>query len=98
MNTHSPTPNTQPANSYQVGSTQHYKEMPVQPWSVMESVLSPAEFRGFLKGNVIKYSMRAGHKPGSTDDAAKARHYQHKLDEYNAARSALYAAQKGTAE
>lgn len=67
------------ANDIQVGG-QHYKTMPVQPWDVMESVLTPEEFIGFLKGNVIKYSMRAGRKEGS-DDANKARHYMMKLNE-----------------
>jgi hypothetical protein len=67
------------ADTVQVSGT-HYKDMPVQPWSVMESVLSHEEFVGFLKGNIIKYSMRAGRKPGS-DDAGKAQHYQQKLKE-----------------
>lgn len=67
------------ANDIQVGG-QHYKTMPVQPWDVMESVLTREEFIGFLKGNVIKYSMRAGRKEGS-DDANKARHYMMKLRE-----------------
>lgn len=67
------------ANDIQVGG-QHYKTMPVQPWEVMESVLTHEEFIGFLKGNVIKYSMRAGRKEGS-DDANKARHYMMKLQE-----------------
>lgn len=61
-------------------SGNHYKEMPIQPWAVMESVLTHDEFVGFLKGNIIKYSMRAGRKEGS-DDANKARHYQLKLQE-----------------
>jgi len=67
------------ADAVQVSGT-HYKDMPVQPWSVMESVLTHEEFVGFLKGNIIKYSMRAGRKPGS-DDAGKAQHYQQKLKE-----------------
>jgi hypothetical protein len=67
------------ADEQQVGGT-HYKDMPVQPWTVMECVLTDEEFRGFLKGNVIKYSMRQGHKEGS-DDAAKAAHYLQKLRE-----------------
>ena len=67
------------ANDIQVGG-QHYKTMPIQPWDVMESVLTRDEFIGFLKGNVIKYSMRAGRKEGS-DDANKARHYMMKLRE-----------------
>ena len=70
---------TTPADTRQV-SGNHYKDMPVQPWSVMESVLTHEEFKGFLKGNIIKYSMRAGRKPGS-DDAGKAAHYQQKLRE-----------------
>jgi len=61
-------------------SGNHYKDMPVQPWHVMESVLTREEFIGFLKGNVIKYSLRAGRKEGS-DDAGKARHYMQKLKE-----------------
>jgi hypothetical protein len=42
---------------------------------------------GFLKGNIIKYSLRAGHKAGSSNqaDADKARHYQQKLKEFYAA-------------
>ena len=71
------------ANDIQVGG-QHYKTMPVQPWDVMESVLTHEEFIGFLKGNVIKYSMRAGRKEGS-DDANKARHYMMKLREITGA-------------
>ena len=67
------------ANDIQVGG-QHYKTMPIQPWEVMEAVLSREEFIGFLRGNVIKYSMRAGRKEGS-DDANKARHYMMKLKE-----------------
>ena len=61
-------------------SGNHYKEMPIQPWAVMESVLTRDEFVGFLKGNIIKYSMRAGRKEGS-DDANKAKHYMLKLKE-----------------
>jgi hypothetical protein len=61
-------------------SGNHYKDMPIQPWHIMEAVLSPEEFVGFLKGNVIKYSLRAGRKDGS-DDAGKAKHYMQKLKE-----------------
>ena len=63
-------------------SGNHYKEMPIQPWDLMASVLTPEEFKGFLKGNIIKYSLRAGHKDGS-DDLGKARHYMMKLKEVN---------------
>ena len=64
------------ADKRQVGGN-HYKSLPIQPWDVMESVLTEEEFIGFLKGNIIKYSMRNGHKV--SDDVEKARHYQQKL-------------------
>ena len=70
------------ADDLQVSGS-HYKEMPMQPWHVMEAVLTPEEFQGFLKGNIIKYSLRAGRKDG-TDDAGKARHYAQKLKEMQA--------------
>jgi len=66
------------ADDIQVGGT-HYKDMPVQPWDVMQSVMSHTEFVGFLKGNIIKYAMRQGRK--DSDDAGKLRHYQQKLRE-----------------
>lgn len=67
------------ADDLQVGG-QHYKDMGIQPWAVMEAVLTPEEFAGFLKGNVIKYAMRQGKK--DSDDANKARHYALKLQEF----------------
>lgn len=67
------------ADDLQVGG-QHYKDMGIQPWAVMEAVLTPEEFIGFLKGNVIKYAMRQGKK--DSDDANKARHYALKLQEF----------------
>jgi len=61
-------------------SGSHYKEMAIQPWALMELVLTSDEFEGYLKGNIIKYAMRAGRKDGS-DDAGKAKHYMQKLKE-----------------
>jgi len=69
------------ADGLQVNGS-HYKDMEMQPWTVMEAVLSREEFVGFLKGNIIKYAMRQGKKEGS-DDAGKARHYKQKLNEVN---------------
>jgi len=66
-------------DTVQVGGS-HYKDMGMQPWAVMEAVLTHAEFVGYLKGNVIKYGMRQGKKPG-TDDTNKANHYAAKLKE-----------------
>ena len=66
------------ADDLQVGG-QHYKDMGIQPWAVMEAVLTHEEWVGYLKGNVIKYGMRQGKK--DSDDANKARHYALKLAE-----------------
>ena len=65
------------ADAMQVGGT-HYKDMTIQPWAVMETVLSREEFIGFLKGNIIKYAMRQGRK--DSDDGEKAIHYMQKLN------------------
>lgn len=59
----------------------HYRDMPIQPIEVMREVLTKEEYIGFLKGNIIKYSMRAGKKEGASDDAAKAAHYRQFLAE-----------------
>jgi len=69
------------SDDYQVGGT-HYKNMEIEPWRVMESVLTRHEFIGFLKGNIIKYSMRQGKKDGAQDDGQKANHYRNKLKEF----------------
>ena len=71
----------QKADDRQVGGT-HYKDMAVQPWTVMEALLTHEEFRGFLRGNVIKYAMRQGKKSDS-DDAGKLEHYIQKLREFD---------------
>ena len=58
----------------------HYKNMGIQPWKAMESWMTPEEFRGFLKGNSIKYLARCNSK-GGVEDVKKARHYIDKLVE-----------------
>ena len=47
---------------------EHYESMLVEPLELMQAVLTPEEYKGFLKGNAIKYAMRAGHK-GTEEDA-----------------------------
>jgi hypothetical protein len=69
----------------QVGGT-HYKDMTIQPWDAMESWLTPEEFRGFLRGNIIKYAARANAK-GGIEDIKKARHYADKLIQFMEAKN-----------
>lgn len=76
----SPLPTLSGADAVQVGGS-HYKDMPIQPWEVMETLLTHDEFVGFLKGNYLKYAMRAGHKGDAAEDAKKAQHYAQKLRE-----------------
>lgn len=66
------------ADDVQVGG-RHYKDMQVQPWHIMEVVLTREEFIGFLKGNIIKYAMRQGRK--DSPDAEKCLHYIQKYRE-----------------
>jgi hypothetical protein len=57
---------------------EHYASMAgLEPIELMQLVLSLPEFVGFLKGNIIKYTMRAGKKQGEAaeKDAAKAKRY-----------------------
>ncbi len=72
------------ADDYQAGGS-HYKEMDVQPWHLMETVLTHEEFVGFLKGNLIKYAMRQGRK--DSPDVNKWHHYKQKLEEVLAAKA-----------
>lgn len=62
----------------------HYAAMAgLEPIELMQLVLSREEFIGFLKGNIIKYTMRAGHKQGEAaeKDIAKAKRYKQWLME-----------------
>lgn len=68
----------QKADDLQFGGN-HYKSMEVQPWTIMEAVLTRDEFIGYLKGNIIKYGMRQGKK--DSPDAEKCKHYIQKLAE-----------------
>jgi hypothetical protein len=52
----------------------------VQSWDAMAAWLTPEEFRGFLKGNAIKYLARANRK-GKEQDILKAMHYMEKYME-----------------
>lgn len=61
----------------QVGGD-HYLKMDPQPWEVMQLMVPPVEYIGYLKCNIIKYSMRQGRKEGS-DDSGKAKHYIEEL-------------------
>ena len=56
----------------------------VQPVELMQAILTPDEFKGFLKGNMIKYAYRAGKKAGESiqKDRTKYLVYAQWLKEY----------------
>lgn len=60
----------------------HYTDMPIEPIEVMAMLLTKEEFKGFLKGNIIKYTYRAGRKPGedTQKDLDKAKVYSDWLE------------------
>lgn len=67
------------ANDRQVGGD-HYKNMGVQPWNVVDTW--PIEQRiGYYRGGALKYVMRLGTKDESPVEAGKGLHYLEKLIE-----------------
>lgn len=61
----------------------HYRETVVEPILVMQALFSHDEFIGFLKGNILKYRLRAGHKGGEKgmkDDLDKIHVYEEWLE------------------
>ena len=56
-------------------NNQHYKECLIEPFYLMADLLSAEEFIGFLKGNLIKYAMRAPFKGESEKDIEKYKYY-----------------------
>lgn len=61
----------------------HYggEENTYETIKVLESWLSPEEYAGFCKGNIIKYLSRAALK-GGTEDVRKASWYAARLARY----------------
>lgn len=53
----------------------HYSRGSVQPIDFMEGSFTPDEYRGYLKGNIIKYVSRYRYKGTPIDDLEKARTY-----------------------
>lgn len=74
------------AHQHQVGGA-HYTRLTVQPWDAMAAWMTPAELKGYMRGNVIKYIARYQNK-GGVEDLKKLRHYADKLIELEQLESA----------
>lgn len=57
-----------------VRSPKHYKlpGLNIESVDVLRSVLTPEEFKGFCRGNALKYLIRAGRKDSELQDIKKA--------------------------
>lgn len=60
-------------------NAKHYEELNIQPWEIMEKNFTTEEFVAYLKGNIIKYTLR--NKGQDLSDAEKIKHYAEKLIE-----------------
>lgn len=60
----------------------HYARLKPEPIQYMQNAMSREEFRGFLLGNIIKYSLRFGHKDEPAKEAAKIADYARWLSEH----------------
>ncbi len=58
----------------------HYKHGTIECYDAIASMLSQEELRGYLRGNIMKYTWRYRHKGGATD-LDKADWYFNKLKE-----------------
>ena len=53
----------------------HYTQGSIEVIDVLRAKMTPEEFRGFCKGNVIKYLLRGEHKGAAGVDYSKASWY-----------------------
>lgn len=54
---------------------EHYARLSPQPIEYMRQAMSAAEFRGFCRGNIIKYACRMGYKDSFATCAKKIEDY-----------------------
>lgn len=57
-----------------VSSNPHY-DTSIQPIETMQANMTPEEFLGYLKGNIIKYACRCGRKDEPLKEAKKIKEY-----------------------
>ena len=64
-----------------VNHPRHYTSGKIEVIKIMEDQLNPEEYRGYIKGQVIKYITRERHKNG-IEDLKKAHWYLTRLINY----------------
>lgn len=64
-----------------VHSPPHYTVGGYEALDVIRAKLTPEEYRGYCKGNVLKYIMRSNYKGHHDQDIGKALFYLEELDD-----------------
>lgn len=62
-----------------INKSPHYNAGSIECIDALKEWLTEEQYRGFLKGNVIKYLCREGHKDSREQDCEKAKYYLDKL-------------------
>ena len=73
---------TKPVSPEDVGSaatSKHYNSKLIQPIEICQMVLTPEEFQGAMKFNIMKYTQRAGSKEGESSQKDWNKALQYKL-------------------
>lgn len=65
-----------------INSPDHYTTGGMETIEVLRAKLTPEEYRGYLKGNVLKYLCRANYKGHHDQDIYKAEWYISELASY----------------
>lgn len=66
------------SNEDVVNKPSHYNQSGIECIDAIKAALTPTEFRGYIKGNLIKYTWREEYKNGD-EDLKKAQWYLNKL-------------------
>lgn len=72
-------PPTRKEQPEQVNSPDHYTAGGIEVIDYLKAKLTPEEYRGFLRGNALKYLSRAGLKGGALTDYRKGMWYLEQL-------------------
>ena len=65
--------------SSNISNPKHYTQYKKEVIDIIKDCLTDEEFKGYLKGNIIKYRMRAGLKDDRDQDISKSNWYQDRL-------------------
>jgi len=76
-----------------VNNPEHYASGKVECIDAIESALTPEEFRGYLKGNIMKYVWRERKKSG-VESLRKAEWYQKRLIKFTTENNIAQATKK----